>query len=54
MGSAIEKPKRTVQDVTKPWRRQFFECKDKGPEPPLNAEGFWKRPVHGIPVKGEK
>lgn len=24
---------------------QFFECKDIGPEPPLNKEGFWKKHV---------
>jgi hypothetical protein len=41
-------------DVTKPWKRQFFETRSIGPEPPINAEGFWTRPKHGIPVKRKK
>jgi hypothetical protein len=55
MGSKIEKPPapKTV-DVTKPWRRQFFECKEIGKEPPLNTSGFWKKPVHGLPMKEGK
>jgi hypothetical protein len=39
------------RDATKPWKRQFFECRDIGPEPSVNGAGFWRRPVHGIPVK---
>ena len=35
-------------DVTKPWKRQFFETKMIGPEPPINAAGFWRTPKHGI------
>ena len=57
MGSEIketQEPGRRVIDATKPWRRQFFECKDIGPEPPLNAAGFWKKPEHGIPIKERK
>lgn len=41
-------------DVTKPWKRQFFEIRSIGPEPPINAEGFWSRPKHGITVKRKK
>ena len=52
MGTEIEKQNRI--DITKPWRRQFFECKDKGPEPPINTDGFWKKPEHGIPIKKGK
>jgi hypothetical protein len=40
-----------MRDATKPWKRQFFECRDAGPEPAFNGAGFWNRPVHGIPVK---
>lgn len=40
-----------VHDATKPWKRQFFECRDAAPEPPFNGAGFWRRPVHGLPVK---
>lgn len=32
----------------KPWKKQFFECKKIGPTPPLNKEGFWEKPEHGI------
>jgi hypothetical protein len=35
-------------DVTKMWKRQFFETKTIGPEPPINTEGFWRKPTHGI------
>ena len=35
-------------DVTKPWKRQFYETKSMGPEPPINASGFWRTPKHGI------
>jgi len=38
-------------DVTGARMNQFFECKDIGPEPDINAAGFWKRPVHGITTK---
>ena len=41
-------PKFPPGDVTKPWKRQFFETKSIGPEPPLNIEGFWKKPKHGL------
>jgi hypothetical protein len=54
MGTEIEKQEPQTKDITKPWRRQFFECKDKGPEPPINADGFWKKPEHGIPIKKGK
>ena len=37
-------------DVTKPWKRQFFEVKQIGPEPPINAAGFWKKPEHGLKI----
>jgi hypothetical protein len=47
----IEEKKRLVGDITKPHLRQFFEIKTIGPEPPLNKEGFWPKPKHGIPVK---
>lgn len=30
-------------DVTKPHRKQFFECTKIADEPPLNKEGFWKK-----------
>jgi hypothetical protein len=40
-----------ARDATKPWKRQFFECRDVGPEPAFNGAGFWRRPVHGISVK---
>lgn len=53
MGSEIEK--KEVKDVTHPWRRQFFECKEIGKTPPLNLHGFWKKPEHGIQIdKGKK
>jgi len=51
MGTEIDKVRPVVEDITKPWRRQFFECKDIGKEPPINVEGFWKKPEHGIPIK---
>jgi len=38
-------------DVTKPWKRQFFETRDIGPEPPINASGFWPKPKHGMKRK---
>ena len=38
-------------DVTKPWKRQFFETKEIGPEPPINVSGFWPAPKHGIKRK---
>lgn len=40
-----------MNDVTKPHLRQFFECKKIGDEPPLNREGFWRKPEHGVKVK---
>jgi hypothetical protein len=52
MGTEVksdEPPK--AKDVTHPWRRQFFDCKDIGPVPPLNTKGFWKKPEHGISEK---
>jgi hypothetical protein len=27
----------------KDWKRQFFEVKKIGDEPPLNKDGFWKK-----------
>lgn len=57
MGTEIEKnepEKRRAVDVTKPWRRQFFECKEKGPTPAFNSEGFWRKPVHGILTREKK
>jgi len=52
MGSEIkEEPEKRVKDVTKPWLKQFIDCKEKGPEPPFNAEGLWKKPVHGWKIK---
>jgi hypothetical protein len=38
-------------DVTGIRMDQFLECKDIGPEPAINAAGFWKKPVHGITIK---
>lgn len=35
-------------DVTKPWKRQFFKTVSIGPEPPINARGFWEKPKHGL------
>ena len=26
------------------WKHQFHQVKVIGPEPPLNTEGFWKKP----------
>ena len=40
-----------AKDVTKPWKTKFHECEDKGPTPPFNAGGFWKRPEHGFGIK---
>jgi len=37
-----------VVDATKPWLRQFFECKEIRKEPPMNTSGFWKKPKHGL------
>lgn len=52
MGTEVEKEvRKPVEDRTKPWRRQFFDCKEIGKEPPLNPAGFWKKPEHGIPIK---
>lgn len=51
MGEEIKKARKLVEDVTKPWRRQFFDCRDIGDEPPLNPHGFWEKPEHGIPIK---
>lgn len=28
----------------KNWKNQFFEVKKIGEEPPLNKDGFWKKP----------
>ena len=41
-------------DITKPHLRQFFEIKKIGDTPPLNKEGFWPKPKHGIPIKKKK
>ena len=54
MGGEVKTEPVKVVDVTKPWRRQFFECKDIGKEPPVNAQGFWKKPEHGFPIKESK
>lgn len=54
MGERIEKEPPRIVDVTKPWKRQFFDCKEIGRTPPLNQEGFWKKPTHGLPVKDKK
>lgn len=53
MAGSIKKPqgepiKYPPGDVTKPWRRQFFEVKSIGDEPALNTKGFWKKPKHGL------
>ena len=56
MGTEVEKEARgapQTRDVTKPHLRQFFECREIGKEPPLNQEGFWKKPVHGFKIKGK-
>lgn len=55
VGNEAPEPKRTfkVVDATKPWLRQFFECKDIRKEPPINAEGFWKKPKHGFKIEKE-
>lgn len=29
----------------KDWKHQFHEVKVIGPEPALNTEGFWKKPL---------
>jgi hypothetical protein len=47
---AVDK-KEPVRDVTKPHLRQFFEIKKIGDEPPLNRDGFWKKPEHGFKIK---
>lgn len=52
MGSELKDPRR-VKDATKPWRQQFFPCEEKTPEPAFNRSGFWKKPEHGLPLKGE-
>jgi len=57
MGTEIKKdppPRDENLNVADRWRRQFFPCKDIGPEPPLNVEGFWRKPQHGLKIKGEK
>ena len=33
----------TVKDVTKPWKRKFFEVKKIADTPQLNASGFWDK-----------
>jgi hypothetical protein len=52
MGTKIDKKPiegdQRVHDITKPWRRKFLDCRDIGPTPPINKNGFWKRPQHGI------
>lgn len=51
MGSQVEKEPRKVIDCTKPWKRQFFECREI-PKPTVDTQaGFWDKPVHGIPTK---
>jgi hypothetical protein len=49
MGREIDEKK--IQDATKPWRKKFFEVREIGKEPPIST-GFWKKPVHGIKIKG--
>jgi len=39
-----------VQDITKSWRKKFFEVKEIGKEPPLST-GLWKKPIHGLKIK---
>jgi hypothetical protein len=50
MGAQVEDKPRGERRVVvaDSWRTQFFECKEIGPEPPLNATGFWRKPKHGI------
>jgi hypothetical protein len=38
--------KQKIIDVTKPHRKQFFKCTKIADEPPLNAKGFWDKPVN--------
>jgi hypothetical protein len=51
MGSEIENPPRRIVDVTKPWKSQFFECREIAKTPALNHAGFWDKPKHGLPTK---
>jgi hypothetical protein len=50
MGTEIKQQPRENKrvNVADAWRTQFFECKEIGKEPPLNAAGFWRKPKHGI------
>jgi hypothetical protein len=41
-------------DLTKPHLKQFFDIKKIADEPPLNKDGFWPKPKHGIPLNGSK
>ena len=39
----------------KDWKQQFHEVKVIGPEPPMNTEGFWKKPLTPkVKFSGEK
>lgn len=49
MGKEIEVKPRRIVDVTKPWKTQFFECREI-PRPPANRDGVWERPRHGLPT----
>jgi len=50
MGEQIEKSEteRKIENRTKPHLKQFFDIKSMGPEPPLNKDGFWPKPGHGV------
>lgn len=52
MGREIVGPEegQKVTDITKPWRKKFFEVKIIGKEPPM-SQGFWKKPKHGVSIK---
>ena len=40
-----------MQDITKPWKKKFFETKKIADEPPLNVKGFWDKPQPGVNPK---
>ena len=42
---------KTMQDITKPWKRQFFKVTKIADEPPLNVKGFWDKPKPGVNPK---